>query len=455
MRASGRCHPDQPAAATPGPPRGHPGATTPPRMPHAPAPPPAAPATPPRTGLLGHIRVLDLSRILSGPWATQLLADFGADVLKVERPGAGDDLREQGARLLDRDGRETSERAMFLATNRGKRSLAIDIAHPEGQALVRALAAQCDVVVENFKTGDLARYGLDYAALSALNPRLVYCSITGFGQSGPYAQLPGYDLIFQAMSGVMSLTGAPDGEPGAGPQRAGFPVADLTTGLYATSGILAALHHRDTVSGRGQHIDLALLDAQVAVLGGMAEGYLIRGQLPQKVGLGSQMTAPYGHFRCADGDILIAVGNDKQFAALCQVLGRSEWLAEPRFATTPQRVAHRDELAGLINAVLATRPVAEWMPALRAAVVPAGPIHDFRQVFDDPQIRHRGVVKTLPHPLSGTVPVVGNPLHFSENPVAYDRPPPLLGQHTAEVLRERLGLDDAALARLAGQGVIA
>ena len=409
--------------------------------------------TPPR--LLSNIRVLDLSRILSGPWATQMLGDFGADVIKIERPGVGDDLRQQGACLQDSAGRDTTERATFLAANRAKRSVTIDMARPEGQALIRQLAATADVVVENFKTGDLARYGLDYATLGALNPRLVYCSITGFGQTGPYAQLPGYDLIFQAMGGVMSLTGVPDGEPGAGPQRAGYPVSDITTGLYATIGVLAALHHRDTVSGCGQHIDLSLLDAQVAAVSAMAMGYLVTGQLPVRSGLSSQLTAPYGDFDCADGKILVAVANDKQFTALCQVIGRPELATDPRFDSTPQRVAHRAELRALLNALLKTLPTGHWMPLLRAAGVPSGPIHDFRQVFDDPQIQHRGLVKTLQHPLAGTLPVVGNPLNFSDTPLQYDKPPPLLGQHTTEVLRELLGLDAAEIERLAQARVIA
>ena len=406
-------------------------------------------------GLLPHIRVLDLSRILSGPWATQLLGDLGADVIKVERPGSGDDVREQGARLKDRAGQDTDQRSTFLSANRAKRSITIDMAQAEGQNLIRRLVAMCDVLVENFKSGDLARYGLDQATLCALNPRLVYCSITGFGQTGPYAQMPGYDLIFQAMGGVMSLTGVPDGQPGAGPQRAGYPVSDLTAGFYATIGVLAALHHRDTVSGKGQHIDLSLLDAQVAAVSPMAMSYLVAGQLPVRSGLSSQLTAPYGDFDCADGKLLVAVANNKQFAALCRVIGRPELTTDPRFDSTPQRVAHRAELQTLVGDVLKTQTLAHWMPLLRAAVVPSGPIHDFRQVFDDPQIRHRGLVKTLPHPLSGTLAVVGNPLNFSETPIAYDRPPPLLGEHTVEVLRDLLGLDEAEIQALAQRRVIA
>ena len=407
------------------------------------------------TGILSNIRVLDLSRVLSGPWAAQILGDFGADVIKVERPGTGDDLRDQGARLKDTEGRETGERSTFLSTNRAKRSITIDMTKPDGQALVRELAARSDVVIENFKTGDLKRYGLDYASLSEVNPRLVYCSITGFGQSGPYAQMPGYDLLFQAMGGVMALTGVPDGQPGAGPQRAGYPVSDLTSGFYATIGILAALHHRDTVSGRGQHIDLALLDATVAATSSMAMSYLVAGQLPVRVGLGSQLTAPYGDFDCADGKIMIAVGNDKQYVQLCKVLGRPGLAQDERFTTTPLRVQNKLALLPLIGAILREKPISHWMPLLREAVVPAAPIYNFDQVYEDPQVRHRQMVRTVPHPLSGTMQVVGNPLNFSETPLEYHRAPPLLGQHTAEILRDVLGLDDARIEQLSQQKVTA
>jgi crotonobetainyl-CoA:carnitine CoA-transferase CaiB-like acyl-CoA transferase len=404
-------------------------------------------------GILSGIRVLDLSRVLTGPWATQILGDFGADVIKVERPGVGDDLREQGARLKDSQGHETNERSTFLSTNRAKRSITIDIAKPAGQELIRQLVAQCDVLVENFKGGDLVRYGLDQASLRAINPRLIYCSITGFGQTGPYSQMPGYDLIFQAMGGVMALTGAPEGQPGAGPQRAGYPISDLTSGFYATIGILAALHHRDTVSGVGQYIDLSLLDAQVAATSTMSMSYLVAGQLPVRVGLGSQLTAPYGDFDCADGKIMIAVGNDKQFVQLCHVLGRPDMALDERFTTTSLRVQHKEILLPIVASILAQQSIGHWMPLMRKAVVPSAPIYDFKQVFEDPQIKHRELVKTIEHPLAGSMSVVGNPLNFSETPVEYKRAPPLLGQHTDEILREVLGMDGPEIAQLAEEKV--
>lgn len=408
------------------------------------------------TRLLSNIRVLDLSRILSGPWATQMLADFGADVVKVERPGSGDDVRHQGAQLRDRDGNATEERTVFLALNRGKRSIAIDMATAAGQDLIRRLAATADVVVENFKAGDLKRYGLDHVALRAINPRLVYCSISGFGQTGPYSQLPGYDLVFQAMSGLMSLTGVPEGQPGAGPQRTGYPISDTTAGFYASIGILAALHHRDTVSGEGQFIDLAMLDAQVAAMSSMAMSYVVAGQMPQRVGIRSQLTCPYQDFDCSDGQVMIAVGNDKQYQQLCtEVIARPELATDPRYTSTPLRVEHRESLVPVIADILRGNTVNHWMAKLRAANVPAGPINDFRQVLDDPQIRHRELLQQVPHSLAGTMPVIGNPLKFSATPVTYRRGPPLLGEHTAEILRELLALDDAQIAALNAQGVIA
>ena len=409
--------------------------------------------------LLTRIRVLDLSRVLSGPWATQMLADFGADVIKVERPGGGDDVRFQGAQAKDRDGQPLDERtgrSVFLALNRGKRSIAVDMARPEGQALIRALAAISDVVVENFKAGDLKRYGLDQEALRALNPRLVYLSISGFGQSGPYQALPGYDLVFQAMSGLMSLTGVPEGQPGAGPQRTGYPISDTTAGFYGTIGVLAALHHRDTVSGVGQYIDLAMLDAQVAAMSSMAMSYVVGGDLPRRAGIRSLLTAPYQDFDCADGKMMIAVGNDAQFRQLCiAVLDRPDLAADPRYASTQLRVQHRAALAPEIEAILRNASVDHWVAKMRAANVPAGPINDFAQVLADPQIRHRGLVKQIPHSTIGALAVIGNPLQFSATPVQYRRGPPLLGEHTLEVLRDLLQLDAAEISELSEKGVVA
>jgi crotonobetainyl-CoA:carnitine CoA-transferase CaiB-like acyl-CoA transferase len=406
------------------------------------------------TGCLPRIRVLDLSRIFSGPWAAQMLADFGADVIKVERPRRGDDCRQQGFPLKDRAGRETKETSSFLAMNRGKRSITIDMALAAGQSIVRRLAERCDVVIENFKAGDLKRYGLDYETLRALNPRLVYCSITGFGQTGPYSPLPGYDPIFQSMSGLMAITGNPDGEPGAGPVKVGYSVSDLTAGFYATAAILAALHHRDTVSGEGQFIDLALLDAQVAAVSHVAMNYLVSGKLPERVGTGSQITCPYQAFACADGEIMIAVGNDTQFASFCEVLGRPELAADARFATNPLRAKHQRVLVPILAAVLKQRSVGELYAAFAAAGVPCGPINDFRQAFEDPQIRHRQVLTEMPHPLAGTIPVVANPIKFSATPVEYRRHPPLLGEHTQEVLREVLEMGDEEFAALAREKAI-
>ncbi|MBL0420794.1 CoA transferase [Ramlibacter sp. AW1] len=400
------------------------------------------------------VRVLDLSRVFSGPWAAQMLADFGADVIKVERPGRGDDVRQQGLRARDAEGNETRETSSFLAMNRGKRSITVDIARPEGQALVRQLAAGSDIVIENFKAGDLARYGLDHFALRALNPRLVYCSISGFGQTGPYRHLPGYDPLFQSMSGLMSITGHADDEPGGGPMRVGYSVGDITAGFYAMAAILAALRHRDLVSGEGQHIDLALLDAQLASMSHVAMMYLVSGRQPPRLGNASPITCPWQSFECADGQLVVAVGNDPQFAAFCQVLGHPEWAADDRFATNPQRARNRQVLVPMLAEVLRRRPVAEWHQRFEAAGVPTGPINDFEQVFADPQVTHRQMRLTLPHPTAGSVPQVANPVKFSQTPVQYHRAPPLLGEHTVEVLRERLSLDDARIAQLRQDQVI-
>jgi len=405
-------------------------------------------------GALSGLKVLDLSRVFSGPWAAQMLADFGADVIKVERPGRGDDVRHQGYPMPDRDGRPSGPTSSFVAMNRGKRSVTIDISRPAGQELVRRLARQSDVLIENFKAGDLRRYGLDYAALSGLNPRLVYCSITGFGQDGPYSHLPGYDPIFQSMSGLMSLTGMPDGEPGAGPVKAGYSVSDLTAGFYAVAAILAALRHRDLVSGAGQHIDLALLDAQIAAISHMGMNYLATGRQPERVGSASQITAPFQAFPCRDGHIMIAVGNDAQFRSFCHAIDRPELASDPRFGTNPQRAAQRAELAALIEPAMRTRTVRQWNDALAAANVPCGPIYTMEQVFQDPQVRHRGLLGEVAHPQLGRLPVIGNPIHFSQTPVQIGVPPPMLGEHTAAVLASELGMGELDIGRLRAEGIV-
>lgn len=405
-------------------------------------------------GALTGVRVLDLSRVFSGPWAAQMLADFGADVIKVERPGRGDDVRYQGLRAKDTQGNETKETSSFLAMNRGKRSVTLDLSKPAGQQLVRELVPQCDVLIENFKAGDLARYGLDYATLRVLNPKLVYCSITGFGQTGPYRHLPGYDPLFQSMSGLMSITGHADDAPGGGPMRVGFSVGDITAGFYASSAILAALRHRDMVSGEGQYIDLSLLDAQVAAISHVAMMYLVSGKQPPRLGNASPITFPWQSFRCRDGEIVVAVGNDTQFQAFCTVLGLPELGTDARFATNPLRVRHREVLQPLLEAAFATRSVLDCHTAFDAANVPSGPINGFAEVFADPQIVERGVRIDLPHASAGSVPQVANPVKFSATPVHYRSGPPVLGQHTDEVLQELLGLDAARRAELREQGIV-
>ncbi len=391
---------------------------------------------------LAGVRVLDLSRVLAGPWAGQLLADLGADVVKVEKPQGGDDTRAWGPPYLkDASGRDTTEAAYFLCANRNKRSVAIDIATPEGQAQVRALAQQADVVLENFKVGGLKRYGLDYASLSAANPRLVYCSITGFGQTGPYAARAGYDFLIQGMGGLMSVTGRPDGEPGAGPQKVGVALTDIMTGLYATIAVQAALAEREK-SGLGQHIDLALLDVQIACLANQASNYLAGGLVPRRMGNAHPNIVPYQDFPTADGDIILAVGNDEQFAKFCAVAGHPEWSADARFASNSQRVANRAVLVPLLRQATVMRTSAEWIAALEAAGVPCGPINRIDEVFADPQVRWRGLHIDMPHALAGSVPLVANPIRLSGSPVTYQRPPPMLGEHTAEVLAQWLGARD-------------
>ncbi|WP_323032688.1 CaiB/BaiF CoA-transferase family protein [Paracoccus sp. (in: a-proteobacteria)] len=389
--------------------------------------------------LLEGVRVLDLSRILAGPWATQVLADFGADVIKVERPGVGDDTRSWGPPYLkDAAGNDTTESAYYLCANRGKRSVAIDFTSAEGQALIRELVTRCDVLVENYKVGGLKKYGLDFASLHAINPALVYCSITGYGQDGPYAQRAGYDAAIQAIGGLMSVTGEPDGAPGAGPQKVGVAATDLMTGMYAATAILAALRHAER-TGVGQQIDLALLDTQVAWLANQASNYLIGGVVPTRQGTAHPNIVPYQVMPAADGYFMLAVGNDGQFARLCQVIGEPQLARDPRYASNNARVAHRGELVPLLQAILRTRPAAEWLELLEQAVVPANPVNRIDQVFDDAQVQARGLRIELPHAGGGKVAMVRNPLKFSATPLQYTQAAPVLGQHTAEVLEELLG----------------
>ena len=403
---------------------------------------------------LGHLRVLDLSRVLAGPWASQMLADLGADVIKVERPGSGDDTRHWGPPYLkDGAGHETGEAAYYLSANRGKRSLTVDFTTSDGRDIVRRLAAQSDVFLENHKVGDLARHGLAWDDLRVTNPRLVYCSITGFGQTGPYAQRAGYDFAIQALGGLMSVTGERDDLPGGGPQKVGVAVADLMAGLYATIAILAALSHRER-SGAGQHIDLALLDVQVAALANVALNYLVGGVVPRRWGNAHANIAPYQVLPTADRPIVLAIGNDGQFKKFCEVADALGITADPRFATNDARVKHRDALTRELESVLRTRPAATWLAALEPAGVPCAPINDVAQVFADPQVRHRGVQVDVPHAEAGTVPLVASPFRMSETPLRYDVAPPLLGQHTEEILKERLGFEAAQIVALRTRGVI-
>jgi formyl-CoA transferase len=406
------------------------------------------------SGILDGYRVLDLTRVLAGPWATQSLADLGAEVIKVERPGQGDDTRSWGPPFLkDRDGRDTRDAAYYLACNRGKKSLTLDIASPEGRSIARSLALKSDVVVENFKVGDLARHGLDYASLAQANPGIVYCSITGFGQDGPYRDRPGYDFMVQGLGGLMSVTGERDDLPGGGPQKVGVAVSDLFTGMYAATAILAALLHRGK-TGVGQHIDMALLDVQVAMLANLSSAYFASGEAPQRMGNAHQAIVPYHVFRARDDFLIVAVGNDTQFAKFCAVIGAPEWAADPRFATNPQRVRHRDLLVAMISERMRARSAREWLELLEPSGVPCGPINDLAQVFADPQVRHRAMRVTAPHPAAGEVHMVANPIKFSATPIPHDRPPPLLGEHTEEVLRGVLGMQAGEIAALREKGAI-
>ena len=402
---------------------------------------------------LSHLTVLDLSRVLAGPWASQILGDLGATVYKIERPGSGDDTRSWGPPFLQDPAGARGDAAYYLCTNRNKRSITVDFTTPEGREIVQALATRADVVLENFKVGGLRAYGLDYETLRALNPRLIYCSITGFGQTGPYAARPGYDFLIQAMGGLMSVTGAKDGDPGAGPQKAGVALTDILTGLYATIGILAALAHRER-TGEGQHIDVALLDVQVACLANQAMNYLVGGKPPVRMGNAHPNIVPYQDFPTADGHMIIAVGNDAQFARLAVEFGRPDWAADPRFATNAARVANRETLIAAIREVSATRPTADWVLRLERAQVPCGPINTLDAVFADPQVRARELRLDLPHPVAGQVPQVASPLRLSATPVAYRNAPPPLGADTRAVLGEVLGLGAAEIDALAARKIV-
>jgi crotonobetainyl-CoA:carnitine CoA-transferase CaiB-like acyl-CoA transferase len=401
---------------------------------------------------LSHLRVLDLSRVLAGPYATQNLADMGAEVIKVERPGAGDDTRGWGPPFVSTGEGERGDSAYFLSANRGKKSITCDLASAEGQQLIRELAMQCDIVVENYKVGTLARYGLDQASLRALNPKLIYCSITGFGQTGPYAPRPGYDFVFQGMGGLMSITGIPDGQPGAEPMKVGVAAADLMTGMFATVAIMGALEHRHR-TGQGQYLDIALLDSLIAMTSYQAINWFVSGETPQRLGNGHPNIVPYQVFACKGGHIILAVANDSQFRSFCKVVGKPEWATDTRFAVGAGRAVNRATLIEMIAAIMLERTMHDWMERLEAANVPCGPINTLPQVYDDPQVQHRGMRVRLDHP-SGEISLLASPLRFSETPVQYEVPPPLLGQHTEQVLRERLGLSDQRLTELRERGVI-
>jgi len=398
--------------------------------------------------------VLDLSRVLAGPWAGQNLADLGAEVIKIERPGVGDDSRAFGPPWVkDAQGRDTKDSAYFTSANRGKKSLTVNLSQPQGQALVRELAAKSDVLLENYKFGDLHRYGLGYDDLKAINPRLIYCSVTGFGQTGPYRERPGYDFMIQGMGGMMSVTGEPDGAPGGGPQRAGVPIADIITGMYASIAICAALAHR-ALSGAGQHLDLALLDSQIALLAYQNTNYFATGKPPRRIGNLHPNIVPYQPFQASDGEVILACGNDNLYRKFCQAAGCPELAADPRFATNGKRVENRTELTRLLGEIFARRTKKEWVDLLDRAGVPNGPINDLAQVFAEPQVKARGVKIDVEHPVAGRLPMVASPMRFSATPLEHKTPPPLLGEHTEEILRGVLGKTPEEIARLRESGVI-
>jgi len=405
-------------------------------------------------GALSHIRVLDLSRILAGPWAAQMLGDLGAEIIKVERPGVGDDTRGWGPPYVkDAAGDNTTDSTYCLCANRNKKSVTIDFTREEGQRLVRELATRSDVVIENFKVGGLKKFGLDYDSLKSVNPRLVYCSITGFGQTGPYAPRAGYDFLIQGLGGLMSFTGRPDDQPGGGPMKVGVALADIMTGMYSATAILAALFNR-TETGTGQYIDMALLDVQVGVLANQAMNYLHTGVLPERMGNSHPNVVPYQDFQTQDGYVIIAVGNDGQFARLAQALGKPEWATDARYSANAERVNNRTNLIAMMNEITRGRTTEEWVATLERVGVPCGPINDLEHVFKDPQVVARRMQMSMQHPKYGDVPLVANPIRLSETPVQYRYAPPALGEHTDEVLSDLLGADAQTITRLRADNVI-
>jgi len=403
---------------------------------------------------LSHIRVLDITRYVAGPWATQMLADMGAEVIKIERPGEGDVVRTFGPPFArDRNGNESRESTNFLALNRGKKSVTVDIATPEGQDIIRKLVAHCDVLIENYLVGTLQRYGLGYADIKAIRPDIVYCSITGFGQDGPYRDRAGFDPIIQAMCGLMSINGPAEGEPGSEPLRAGIAVSDIMAGMNASTAILGALTYR-SVSGQGQYIDIALLDGMVAALASENTKYLVLGEITKRVGSVSRNLAPTQTFQCQDGVLSLAIANDGQFAKFMKVMGRPEVASDVKFAKNAARRRNRDELIAMLEAMFITRPVREWVDLIAAAAIPCGQVNNIKEVFEDPQVKHRQLRIELEHAQLGSVPTVANPIRYSQTPIKYKSAAPLLGQHTREVLKALAGIDGERYAQLAGKGVV-
>ena len=403
---------------------------------------------------LDHLRVIDMSRILAGPWCGQTFADLGAEVIKIERPGTGDDTRGWGPPFMsDAEGNETDTAAYFLSANRGKKSVTVDITKPEGQDIIRRLVAESDVLLENYKVGGLKKYGLDYESLSKVNPGLVYCSITGFGQTGPYSPRAGYDFLIQAMGGLMSVTGEAEARPGGGPQKIGVALSDILTGLYTVIGALSALAYREK-TGRGQHVDMALLDVTVASMANQAMNYLIAGNVPTTMGNAHPNIVPYEAYKAADHYIILAVGNDAQFRRFCEVSGQLDLADNDRYATNRSRVENREELGPILNEIIAARPRAFWLEELEKVGVPCGPINNLEQVFDDPHIQSRGARQEVEHPEAGVLPTVANPIRLSESPITYDCAPPVLGQHNADVLTGLLGMDADEIAELKEKGII-